>query len=167
MKLFIISFILFMCLSCSKTNTQNNNVPPQNDLKTQLSGNWKVVKYVAYNFDSTNGRPYIPNDTIYPVNSESWNFSEDSVYIDSWETFTYSATTHPYSFTNSQTKEFIGTYPYIAGQNYFNVNSGTYVDSNYVISVTASELIVRENTYINLTDPSSGVLYNLNIYLQR
>jgi hypothetical protein len=167
MKLFFTSFILFICLSCSKTNTENNIVPPQNNLNTQLSGNWKVVKYVAYNFDSTGGRPYIPNDTIYPANSESWNFSEDSVYIDSWETFTYNMTTHPYSFTNSQTKEFTGTYSYIAGQDYFNLNTGSHIDSNYVVSVTASQLIVRENTYINLSDPSSGVLYNLNIYLQR
>ncbi len=85
MKLYFTLFILCMCLSCSKTNTQNNNVPPQNGLNSQLSGNWKVVKYVAYNFDSTNGRTYIPNDTIYPVNSESWNFSADSIYIDTWK----------------------------------------------------------------------------------
>lgn len=167
MKLYFTLFILCMCLSCSKTNTQNNNVPPQNGLNSQLSGNWKVVKYVAYNFDSTNGRPYIPNDTIYPVNSESWNFSADSIYIDTWETFTYNTTTNPYSFTNTQTKEFTGTYPYLAASGSFNLISNTHVDSNYVISISASQLIVRENTYNNLSDPTSGVLYNLNIYLQR
>jgi hypothetical protein len=167
MKFSPIFLIVLISFSCSKSSTQTNSTLPQNDLKSQLSGNWKVVKYVAYNFDSTNGRPYIPNDTIYPINSEFWNFSEDSVFIDSWETFTYNTTTHPYTFTNTQIKEFTGTYPYIAGEDYINLISNSHVDSNYVISVTSSQLIVRENTYNNLTDPSSGVLYNLNIYLQR
>lgn len=74
--------ILFIFFSCKKSNDSNTINPPPNDLKSKLMGNWKVVKYIAANFDTTNGRPYIPNDTIYPIHNESLNFFSDSVIID-------------------------------------------------------------------------------------
>jgi hypothetical protein len=164
MRIFYAFFFLLVFLSCSKTNTQNSTTTaPVADLKTQLAGNWKVTKYIVYDFNPS----YIPNDTIYPIHPENWDFTNDSVYMDSWETFIYSSTTNPWSFSNTQTKEFTGTYLYSTTTTSYNVFVNAEAFPYDVLSVTADSLLVKEDYYAYPSNPTSVPQYRVNTYLHR
>jgi hypothetical protein len=157
--------IMLIFFSCKKSTISNNTNPPQNVLQTQLSGNWKVVKYIISNFDTTQGRPYIPNDTILPIHPESKNFINDTLHYDTWETYGYDGTTNPYSFVNTQTREFTGSVYCTYATNYFVLHS-SYNDTVLVKSISSNQLVTSENIPI-LFNPPSGVLYIINSYYQK
>ena len=158
--------ILFVFLSCTKSNNSNNTNPPQNNLELQLSGQWQVEKYIISNFDTTEGRPYIPNDTIFPVHTEIYNFSKDSLFTDNWQNNIYNYTTNPYTFKNTQTKQFTGSFFCTYGKNYFVTRSNTYNDTNIVSSISAIKLILTKKTPITY-NPLRGVLYTKETYLKK
>lgn len=158
--------IFFMFFSCKKSTNLNNSNSPQNDLELQLSGHWQVVKYIISNFDTTQGRPNIPNDTIYPIHTETYNFSKDSLSTDSWQNNNYYYTTNPYTFENTQTKEFSGSYFCSYGKKYYVTRSNARNDTSIIISISASQLIKSENVPIT-SNPSKGILYTINTYLQK
>jgi hypothetical protein len=125
-----------------------------------------VVKYVIANFNTSGGRHYIPNDTIVPIHRETLVFSKDSVASDNWQTDSYSYTTSPYTFTNTQTREFMGSYFCTYGKNYFATRYNTFIDTTLIISISPSQVVTSENIPITY-NPSTGTLYTITTYLQK
>ena len=166
MKIIYIVLIPFIFFSCKKSSDNNTTNPPQNDLQLQLSGSWKVIKYIVSNFNTTEGRPYIPNDTIVPIHMETYVFSKDSIFTDTWQTNSYYYTTNPYTFKNTQTKEFTGTYFCTYGKNYFVTRFNTVIDTTVITSLSGSQLVITGNVPITY-NPSTGVLYTITTNLQR
>jgi hypothetical protein len=160
---FFATVILLACQKSSPNSNTNNNSKTQADsTSASLVGNWIVVKYIAANFDTTEGETYIPNDTIYPTHSEYHLFTKDSLYGNSWETFTYYDYTVD-SFVNTQNKEFFDTAAYTSTATYYVLNNSS-VDTSYIVALSDTELVTMDKTFRNLTSPSSGVLFDLFTY---
>jgi hypothetical protein len=166
MKIIYVILISFIVLSCKKNSASNTVSPPQNDLQSQLSGNWRVIQYVVSNFNTTAGRPYIPNDTIIPVHTETYVFSKDSLFTDTWQTNGYNYTTNPYTFENSQTKEFTGTHFCTYSKGYFVNHLNSFNDTSLINSISATKLVISDNVPVTY-NPSTGILYTITTSLQR
>ena len=158
---------LFLFTACHKSSsTPINPGGPSKPSSPSLVGNWSAYRYIATDFDTTGGKPHLPNDTITPTHIEYQNFTKDSVYSVSWETFEYSFTTNPYSFSNTQNTEFSDTSAYTATTTYIIEPRFALDDSVYIVSLTDTSLVLKVHIYEGV-GPSSGVLYDILSYLHK
>jgi hypothetical protein len=139
---------------------------PSSPSSPTLVGNWSIYRYIATDFDTTGGKPHLPNDTITPTHSEFANFTKDSVYSVTWESFGYSFTTNPYSFINTQNTEFSDTSAYTATATYYVEPRFAPDDTTFIVSLTDTSLQLKTHIYQGL-GPSSGVLFDILTYLHK
>jgi hypothetical protein len=159
--LFVAVFLLNAC-SKSGSSSVTTGGPPS----PSLVGNWSIYQYIATDFDTTGGKPHLPNDTISPMHSEYRNFTRDSVYETSWETFAYYFTTHPYSFSNTQNRQFADTAAYTATATFYVEPRFAPYDTTIIVSLTDTSLVVKSHCY-EPAGPSAGVLYDIITYLHK
>ena len=126
--------LLLLLTACKKSGT-NNNPQPSND----LIGTWHVEYYVAANIVVGP-----PNDTLYASHNESWTFSEDSLFCDSWFVTWYDQTTSPPTFTVTDTNETKGAYSYTKNGNTMTSRSPTRQETFDILTLTNNRLVLRE-----------------------
>jgi hypothetical protein len=158
---------LFLFTACHKSSSSPINPGgPSNPSSPTLVGNWSVYRYIATDFDTTGGKPHLPNDTITPTHTEFANFTKDSVYSVSWESFGYSFTTNPYSFINTQNTEFSDTSAYTATANFYIEPRFAPNDTAYIVSLTDTSLQLKTHFY-QPGGPSGVALFDILTYLHK
>ncbi len=155
---------LFCLAACHKTGTSSTTPPAS----PTLQGDWTIYKYIVTNFDTTGGKNAIPNDTIYPMHDDYKDFTTDSVYGVSWETFVYANAYpgHPDSFYNLQTKEFFDTSAYTATAAYYVTPRWAPNDTTFIVGLTDTTLETMQKIYLGITD-SGPALYDIYIYARK
>ena len=172
--LFIGALITFF--ACSKSggasNTSGTTGTPGTPKDTTPSAqgpslivHWNIFKYVAANFSTAGGLTALPNDTIYPIHSDYKEFTKDSIYEQSWETFSYYLTT-PDSFSNSQNRQFMDTAAYTTGPSYYIEPRFAPNDTVFIASLSDTLLVGMQKSYEGL-GISGPVLYDLYIYARK
>lgn len=167
-----LSFAALSFPSCSKSSNTGSGqglsvAPPDTTTRLQgptLLGHWTVFKYVAANFDTVGLTP-LPNDTIYPTHDEFKIFTKDSVYEESWETFSYYFA-HPDSFNNTQSRQFMDTAAYTEGTSYYIEPRFAPNDTVFLAALSDTVFVGMQKFYQGL-GATGPVLYDLYIYARK
>lgn len=159
-----------ICLTaCSKesggTSGTTGGTTDSSKSGSSLIGHWTIFKYVAANFNTAGGLTPLPNDTIVPIHSEYKEFTKDSIYEESWETFNYYLT-HPDSFTNVQNRQFMDTAAYTASSSYYIEPRFAPNDTVFLASLSDTLLVGMQKSYEGL-GVSGPVLYDLYFYARK
>lgn len=133
--LIAICSIIFFIAGCTKTGAGENTTSPAND----LIGTWHIKNYIAANL--TNGQP---NDTVKATHNETFIFTADSLFTDSWLSLVNDYTVSPPVFKVIDTIEHKGAFAYTKDGDKYTVKLSTFSETVYIIDLTGSQLTVDE-----------------------
>ena len=137
-KLRLATCVVFLIVSCSKSNTGNNQ---QSNLQAQLQGKWNIVQHIALNFSLLPGY----SDTTIPIHQEYVFFSNDTIHSDTWYQAALDIAQHPPVYSVDQTRESNDSATYTASTDRIVIYFGSSHDTTYVNKISSTDLVLEEH----------------------